>query len=312
MITRRHIRIKVLHHLYAHATDNEVSAASLLKNLEKSTEEVHTLFGWDISAFLRLRRVAARQFERIERRNVPDVALLERVAAFTEIPFFALCDSNAKLHGLMESAYSPWKDYDTHFQKLWKELFESERYQAYLESDKSLAVQKRFLREVYQVHIAENEFLHDLYEDQHAHWSDDLDAAQMMTGKVISSWSEQAQELIVPNLYKDEDDAAFGPMLLRKYFEYNSDSSERIESKSKNWESDRIARLDIILMKLCIAEWRGISEVPIKVSLNEYLDLSKEYSTPKSSAFINGILDKIVANLREEGLLNKVGRGMIN
>lgn len=312
MITRRHIRIKVLHHLYAHATDNEVSAASLLKNLEKSTEEVHTLFAWDISAFLRLQKMAQDQFEKVERRNVPDVKLLERVGAFIQIPFFGLCESNAKLHGLLESAYTPWKEYDAHFQKLWKQLFESERYEAYLESDRSFAVQKRFLREVYQEYIAENEFIHDLYEDQHAHWSDDLDAAQMMTGKVLSSWSEQATELVVPNLYKDEEDAAFGPMLLRKYFEYNSDSGQRIESKSKNWESDRIARLDIILMKLCIAEWRGMSEIPVKVSLNEYLDLSKEYSTPKSSAFINGILDKIVANLREEGLLNKVGRGMIN
>jgi N utilization substance protein B len=100
--------------------------------------------------------------------------------------------------------------------------------------------------------------------------------------------------------------------LMRKYFEFSEDSVERIKEKSKNWESDRIARTDVLLMKLCIAEWRGMDEIPVKVSLNEYLDLAKQYSTPKSSSFINGILDKIVTNLREEGVLQKVGRGMID
>ena len=133
----------------------------------------------------------------------------------------------------------------------------------------------------------------------------------MMSGKVIASWKEDAEQLTVPSLYKDESDAAFGALLARKYFEFNTDSQKRIESKSRNWESDRIAKMDIMLMKLCIAEWRGFEEIPMKVSLNEYLDLSKQYSTPKSSAFINGILDKIVTNLQEDGLINKVGRGMI-
>jgi N utilization substance protein B len=133
-----------------------------------------------------------------------------------------------------------------------------------------------------------------------------------MSAKVISSWKETNTPLIIPQLFKDSSDASFGAMLARKYFEFNSESQERIESKSRNWESDRIAKMDIILMKLCIAEWRGFEEIPIKVSLNEYLDLSKQYSTPKSSSFINGILDKIVANLQEEGLINKVGRGMID
>ena len=133
----------------------------------------------------------------------------------------------------------------------------------------------------------------------------------MMSGKVIASWKEDVERLIIPSLYKDESDAAFGALLARKFFEFNVDSQTRIESKSRNWESDRIAKMDILLMKLCIAEWRCFQEIPVKVSLNEYLDLSKEYSTPKSSSFINGILDKIVTNLQEDGLINKVGRGMI-
>ena len=311
MITRRHIRIKVLHHLYAHAVDSEISAATLLKNLEKSIEEVHTLFAWDINALLRIKKLAKQQYDLVEKRNVKDLVLLERIAKLTDIPFFALCEENAALTTLMESAHIQWSEYDQHFMNIVNTILTGDLFEQYLSKEPTLLHQKRFIKEIYQEHIAENEFIHDIYEDQHAQWSDDLDAAQMMTGKVISNWNEGVLSLTIPNLFKDENDAGFGPFLMRKYFEFAEDSVMRVKEKSKNWETDRIAKIDVVLMKLCIAEWRGIDEVPVKVSLNEYLDLSKEYSTPKSSSFINGILDKIVTNLREEGLLQKVGRGII-
>jgi len=311
MITRRHIRIKVLHHLYAHALDNEIGAATLLKNLQKSIEEVHVLFAWDMSAFLRLHRIAKEKLELVEKRNVADGNMVERLSKFVNIPFFEMCELNGALSTLIEGSNVDWSEYNQHFNKLWDQIFQSERFDQFIQDGNSQPSQKRFLKELYQEYIAENEFLHDIYEDIHAQWSDDLDAAQMMTAKVISSWTEEKSELVIPRLFKDEEDAAFGPLLMRKYFEYAEDSVARIKEKSKNWESDRIARTDVLLMKLCIAEWRGMDEIPIKVSLNEYLDLAKQYSTPKSSSFINGILDKIVTNLREEGLLQKVGRGMI-
>src|SRR6056300_7145 len=311
MITRRHIRIKVLHHLFAQSSDESMDAASLLKNLNKSLNEVHRLFAWDISAFLRLHEEAERQYIRVSERHQPDHALMDRISKFTQLKFWTLCKESAALNTLVEGSYARWADYDQHFRKQWDSLFASEAYTNFVERSTDFTQEKRFIREVYQLYIAENEFLHDIYEDEQAAWSDDLDAAQMMTGKVIASCKENAEQLIIPSLYKDDSDAAFGALLARKYFEFNSDSQSRIEGKSRNWESDRIAKMDIMLMKLCIAEWRGFEEIPIKVSLNEYLDLSKEYSTPKSSSFINGVLDKIVANLREEGLMNKVGRGMI-
>ncbi len=312
MITRRHIRIKVLHHLFAQSSDDSMDAALLLKNLNKSLNEVHELFAWDMSAFLRLYKEAMAQYERVESRKQPDTELLTRIAHFTELPFWQLCEESSALTTLIEGAHCNWSDYDQHFRNQWDALFESDRYAQFIAGPKDFAAQKRFIRELYQINIAENEFLHDVYEDQNAQWGDDLDAAQMMSAKVISSWKETNTPLIIPQLFKDSSDASFGAMLARKYFEFNAESQDRIESKSRNWESDRIAKMDIILMKLCIAEWRGFEEIPIKVSLNEYLDLSKQYSTPKSSSFINGILDKIVANLQEEGLINKVGRGMID
>jgi N utilization substance protein B len=296
--------------LYAHASDNELGAATLLKNLDKSLEEVHDLFLWDIHALLRIYRTAVEQLEKVQSRNVPDTALEDKISVFTSIPFFELVATDDRLIAFSEGVHVDWSNYDNHFRNLWKDIFEGEEFEKLLATPTNFAAQKRFVKYIYQIHIAENELLHDIYEDMHVGWSDDLDAAQMMSGKVISSWNEQGN-IIIPHLYKDEGDAAFGALLMRKYFEFASDSEARIKSKSKNWESDRIAKLDVVLMKLCIAEWRGMDEIPVKVSMNEYLDLAKEYSTPKSSSFINGILDKIVTNLREEGQLNKVGRGII-
>ena len=311
MITRRHIRIKVLHHLFAQSTDDSMDAALLLKNLSKSLNGVHQLFAWDISAFIRLYQEAVAQFDRVSDRNRPDNELLARLEHFINLPFWRLCEESSALNTLIEGAHCNWGEYNQHFRNLLDALLVSERYEQFISGPKDFTAQKRLIRELYQSNIAENEFLHEVYEDQNAQWSDDLDAAQMMSGKVIASWKEENSPLIIPQLFKDTSDASFGSILARKYFEFNADSQERIESKSRNWESDRIAKMDIILMKLCIAEWRGFEEIPMKVSLNEYLDLSKQYSTPKSSSFINGILDKIVANLQEEGHINKVGRGMI-
>lgn len=300
-----------MHHLYAQSANESLDAVVLLRNLEKSLEEVHELFAWDISALLRIYRAAEKQRELVAQRLVPDHALLSRIDAFLSISFFELARENAALAALLEGTHVNWSEFDHHFRGLWEKLLASEHYEEWLEGPRDFSADKRFLREVYQIHVVDNEFLHDIFEDMHAQWSDDLDAAQMMTAKVLSSWKEASVELTVPNLFKDEEDAEFGSKLLRKYFQFAADAQKRIEEKSKNWESDRIARLDIILMKMCLAEWQGFEEIPVKVSLNEYLDLAKEYSTPKSSAFINGILDKIGTNLREEGLIRKVGRGMI-
>jgi N utilization substance protein B len=281
-----------------------------LKNLNKSLEEVHHLFVWDISALLRIYTIAIDRLEKVQIRNVSNTDLELRLEAFKAIPFFNLINEHHRLIAFQKGVHPDWSPYNSHFLTICDELFHSEEFDRFLEAKDDFTIQKRLVKYIYQRHIAENEFLHDIYEDMHVGWGDDLDAAQMMSGKVITSWNDHG-DVIIPSLYKDKSDEAFGVLLMRKYFEFAQDSQVRIEAKSKNWESDRIARLDRVLMKLCIAEWRGMEEIPVKVSMNEYLDLAKEYSTPKSSSFINGILDKIVTNLQDEGLLNKVGRGII-
>jgi N utilization substance protein B len=114
----------------------------------------------------------------------------------------------------------------------------------------------------------------------------------------------------MPLLKDEEDDKQFVSTLFRKTIQYKSQYEDLIKTHTKNWELDRIANMDMLLMKMAIAEILHLKNVPVKVSLNEYIDISKEYSTPNSKTFVNGVLDKIILQLKNEGKIEKAGRGL--
>ncbi|MGB0176881.1 MAG: transcription antitermination factor NusB, partial [Owenweeksia sp.] len=158
----------------------------------------------------------------------------------------------------------------------------------------------------------QNETIHQLYEDRNMHWADDLDAAQMMVAKTLKSYSEEQDETTsLPELLKDDSDIEFARTLYRTSIKNSESYGEMIHEKANNWEMDRIAVVDVILMKMALAELVSFNEIPVKVTLNEYIELSKEYSTPKSGNFINGILDKLKNELTEAGDIRKIGRGLL-
>lgn len=247
---------------------------------------------------------------------------------------------NSKLQRLFEDNKVHWGEHRDILHKILADFRESEIFSRYMESGKSsLQEDKQVLKIFYAEFITGNETLHQLYEDLSMHWADDLDAAQMFTAKTIKSFQEvegvvysklsvaegreikSLQDLpagydlsmakLTVDLYKDDDDASFGKMLLRYAVNEADENEKRISDKTKNWDTDRIAAIDILLMKMAISELMHFDQIPIKVTLNEYIDLSKEYSTPKSGQFINGILDKLVLQLKEEKRIVKVGRGLM-
>ena len=144
------------------------------------------------------------------------------------------------------------------------------------------------------------------------HWADDLDAAQMIVAKTIKSFKVDADEFVrLPKLLKESDDMEFAKTLYKKARAYDTEFDEIIKEKAKNWEIERIALLDILLMRMAITEMIEFKEIPVKVTMNEYIELSKEYSTPKSSTFINGIVDKIRIDFEKSKRIKKIGRGLL-
>jgi N utilization substance protein B len=161
--------------------------------------------------------------------------------------------------------------------------------------------------------FAESELLHWFLEEKNVHWFDDYNDALLAAYKNVDKFKEnQSSEIALIPLYKDEEEITFFKELFRKTLLYNTEYQKRIDEKLRHWESERVMEIDTILMKMAMCELTQFPTIPVKVTINEYIELAKLYSSRKSGVFINGILDSIKEDNKNEGLLNKMGRGLIN
>jgi N utilization substance protein B len=199
------------------------------------------------------------------------------------------------------------------FRKLFLQIQESELYFEYMnDSENSFENDKSFAVNLFKSEIANSELLHNFFEETSIHWMDDLDHTCSMVLKTIKANDENAEFSILP-LYKPNDsEKEFVVDLFRKTVAMNIENELIIDELTKNWELDRIAKMDIILLKMGITELQIFPEIPTKVTLNETIEISKYYSTPKSNTFINGILDKAIEHLKKDKKIVKIGRGLLN
>jgi N utilization substance protein B len=196
---------------------------------------------------------------------------------------------------------------------LFKAILKSELYDVYSkDSDISFKKDKKFILDIYTEIIAPNDKLYDYFEDKRLTWVDDIPVVNTALLKVLRKLKLTSPETaLLPNLYKDEDDLIFAKNLFKKTLLNSSRFAEEIAAKTTNWDSERLASLDGVLLKMALCEFQKFPSIPYKVTINEYLEIAKEYSTPKSSLFINGILDKIVKEYQVEQLHQKTGRGLM-
>ena len=169
---------------------------------------------------------------------------------------------------------------------------------------------KAFAIALFKTEIANFPALYNFFEEKSIHWLDDIDLACAMVIKTIKAF-EEGEDCDILSLYKDkEDELYFVNQLLQKTIVMDKENEVLIDELTSNWELDRIAKMDVILMKMAITELQIFNNIPTKVTLNEYIEISKFYSTPKSNGFINGVLDKAIGRLDKEDKINKAGRGL--
>jgi len=190
------------------------------------------------------------------------------------------------------------------------EIKESDLFVKYNSAASNFKTDKEFVIDVFKTIIAPNDKLASFYEDQYIGWVDDLPFVNTIVVKTYASIKENSI-LILDNLYKDEDDRDFVKELFRKVVLLHTDYDEEIDKKTPNWDYDRIAGIDLILIKMAISEFLHFPSIPTKVTINEYLEIAKDYSSDKSSFFINGVLDKIEKEYQKEGKIKKIGRGLL-
>lgn len=224
----------------------------------------------------------------------------------------ALANSETLNAALDERSINNWKKNDDIILCLIDAIKESDIYKKYLSKPSTtFEDDKYFIADIFSEVIAPNERLYDYLEEHKLTWLDDVPAVNTLILKQIKQLKSADDVFVLSKLYKDQDDKEFVKTLFRRTVLNESELSKEYIDKTPNWDAERIAELDTIILKMAICELLKFPSIPVKVTINEYLEIAKEYSTPKSSIFINGILDNLVKDFQKENKLQKAGRGLL-
>ena len=313
MLNRRHIRIKVLQAFYAFFQSNNEDVLKGEKELFHSIEKIYDLYVFILMLFPSLKRQALIQIEEAKRSEYlrQDIHILK--TGFIDNQLVDLIEQSKVLQKISKDRKINWEgDVENDLtKKIFKEVYQTDYYKNLLQSEStSFNDDKDALVQLYKKEICNLEKLHHFFDEKSIYWQDDLDHVSSMILKTLKSITEN-QELEILPLWK-EDEYEFTQNLFRKAVLQKEENDVLLQTYSKNWEKERLATMDSLLMNLAMTEALEFSSIPIKVTLNEYIEISKFYSTPKSNSFINGILDRIFEDYKKDGKLVKRGRGLIN
>lgn len=313
MLTRRHIRVKVMQSIYAFIQSQNSDLKKEEKFLNASMENMYGLYLYLLGLLTEIQKHSEEQLQLSQKKYLATNEDRNPNRKFVENSLLKKLVADEALTEKLGNRSLSWELEDEYIKILWKAIRESELYSNYMTSGKSdFEEDKRFIHDIYQEIIAPNDKLFEHLEDKKLTWIDDLPLVNTLILKMIKKMKPNAAEdYFHPSLYKDEDDMEFARDLFRKTILNDETIQQEIEGKTPNWDTERIAEMDSILLKMAICEFLKFPSIPVKVTINEYLEIAKEYSTPKSSIFINGILDKLVKEYQANNSLNKVGRGLM-
>ena len=315
MLTRRHIRVKVMQCIYALIQSKDGSLEKQEKFLKLSIENMYTLYLVMLSLLQEVQIFAASQvaisskkYIENETDDYPNKEKFINNKVLLQIAKNSLLKDEFE-HRKLEN----WYLNEEYVKLIYKAITESDAYKKYMQTPTSTYDEdKNLIKILFEQIIAPNDKIYDYFEDDKLTWVDDIPIINTYILKQLKKVKEDSDpEFFLPELLKDEEDMRYAKQLLAKTLIKNAELEKEIEGKTPNWDKDRIADIDAILLKMAICELLNFPSIPEKVTINEFLEIAKEYSTPKSSIFINGILDKLVKEYRVEGKLNKMGRGLL-
>ncbi len=314
MLTRRHIRVKVLQSIYAFTKGEHQDLEKQEKFLWYSINQMFELYLLLIQSLVALQEYADDYLVKSQHKHLATETEKNPSKNFVNNKVVRLLASHDHLQqALQNKKLNYWKDDNEYITILFNELIAKEWYTEYLEKkEPSFTDDKNFVIRLYKEVIAPNEKLYEYLEDKRLTWLDDFPIVNTAIVKMFSKANENnITSALIPDLYKNEEDKEYALQLLRKVLLNDEDLVSEIDGKTPNWDKERIADIDMIILKMGIAEFFYFPSIPVRATINEYLEISKEYSTPKSSLFINGILDNLVKDFMATGKLNKIGRGLI-
>lgn len=307
MINRILIRIKVLQIIYAYyqngSNDLKVAENELLFSLQKS----YDLYHYFLLLIIDLTNLHERVLDNKKHKYLPsEVELNPNMKLVNNRLAWQLAENESLIKYTSERKLS-WSNDRDFLKDVREQIVASDLYQEYVNNpEDSYETDKEFWRAVFKKVICGNEMVTEYLEDKSIYWNDDIEIVETFALKTIKRFEEAegSKQPLLP-MFKDLENRSFAIKLFRETILHGTEYRARIDKHMKNWETKRIANMDLLIMQIALAEIMTFPTIPINVTLNEYIDTAKYYSTPKSGIFINGILDSIVNELKSEKILLK-------
>ena len=312
MISRRMLRIKVVKALYAHMKSDADSLMASEKMLVTSIDKTYDLYFLLMSLVVEMAQYAEQRQEAAKNKKLPTYEDLNPNRKFVDNAVIRLLAQSDSVNDVLASRKLSWAKYPELVKALFSQLEQSDYYKKYMASqESSFRDDLALITEFYTRELEESEILESALDEMSILWNDDLGFALLMVTRTLSNMRASHAEVKVLPKFKSIEDLDFARELFAKAAVNFDNYQEEIEKYTRNWDVERIAFMDNLIMATAVAELVTFPSIPVKVTLDEYIEIAKYYSTNGSSTFINGILDKIVAAFTEEGKINKSGRGLI-
>jgi N utilization substance protein B len=313
MISRRLLRIKALLALYAFNRRDDADLVHAEKELLFSIGKTYDLYHYIFLLILEIADIASEKIDIALQKKMPTQDDLNPNRRFVQNQVISQLRQNQALRSYQTSKRISWSNYQEIPRTLYGKMISWSPYEEYMKANTSSYVDdKKLIIKLITEFFPVSEDLISSFEEQSIFWNDDIEYVTTMVEKTLRKFRNNSDgTLPLLPLYKNEEDEQYVRILFRKTILGTKKCSDLIDHNTTNWELERIALMDILVMQLAITEILEFPEIPVKVTLNEYIEIAKYYCTSKSSTFVNGILDKVVREMRVDGMFKKSGRGLV-
>jgi len=318
MLYRRHLRIKVLQSLYSWYIGGIDDAIKGEKQLLESIDKLHDLFLYQLSFLVEIKRFAEIRIEENKQKFYPTDDDLNPKLKFIENSVLTNLEQNNNFILSESKLKINWTDQQDMILKFYNLLKSKEFYKKYISDENtSIDSDKRLILKIVEKLIPDFELLKHYYEEKSVYFTDGYDLVNLLLIKFIENFSNKFNtQTALPGIYKPSvkgvnEDRDFVKKLFRQVLRNDESLIEELKVRTKNWEFERIPLMDTILLKMAIIELQEMETVPVKVTLNEYIELAKYFSTKNSKVFVNGVLDRLIREFKEEDKIKKTGRGLV-
>lgn len=312
MLSRRLLRIKVIKSLYAHLKSGSTNLMASEKTLMQSVDKCYDLYFLMMSIIVDIARYAESRQELAKQKQLPTHEDLNPNRRFVDNRVIHLIATSDSVNDRLAARKLSWAQQSDLIKDLYNKLIKTDFYKAYMtSSEDSFAADLKFVDQFFREMLEQDEQLDTTLDDMSLLWNDDLGFALIMVVRTLSGIRESTTEIKVLPKFKSDEDEEFVKQLFEKALLQYNDNQATIDRFTRNWDVERIAFMDNLIMSVATTELTSFPSIPVKVTLDEYIEIAKFYSTASSGVFINGVLDKIVVELTEQGDIRKSGRGLI-